>query len=59
MKEKRERGKQRIIIHAIPKPLRHMKRSSVEPQIENVEETGCLEPAFSQNTYEEGDVYKV
>ena len=27
-----------------------MKRSSVEPWIENVGETGCLEPAFKQNT---------
>ena len=29
-----------------------MKRSSVEPWIENVGETGCLEPAFKQNTNE-------
>ena len=27
-----------------------MKRSSVEQWIENVGETGCLEPAFKQNT---------
>ena len=30
--------------------MRHIKRSSVEPWIENVEETGCLKPAFKQNT---------
>ena len=27
-----------------------MKRSSVEPWIENVGEIGCLEPALKQNT---------
>ena len=27
-----------------------MKRSSVKPYIENFGETGCLEPAFNQNT---------
>ena len=30
--------------------MRHMKRSSVEPWIENVGETVYLEPAFKQNT---------
>ena len=30
--------------------MRQMKRSSVEPWIENVGETECLEPAFKQNT---------
>ena len=30
--------------------MRHMKRSCVEPWIENVGETGGLEPAFKQNT---------
>ena len=32
-----------------------MKRSSVEPWIENVGETGCLEPAFKQNTNDDDD----
>ena len=30
--------------------MRHMNRLSVEPWIENVGESGCLEPAFKQNT---------
>ena len=30
--------------------MRHMKRSSSEPWIENDGETGFLEPAFKQNT---------
>ena len=33
--------------------MRQMKRSSVEQWIENVEETGCLEPDFKQNTNDE------
>ena len=33
-----------------------MKISSVEPWIENVGETGCLEPAFKQNTNDDDDV---
>ena len=37
----------------ISKPMRHMKRSSVEPWIENVGETGCLVSAFKQNTNDE------
>ena len=36
--------------------MRHMKRSSVEPWIENVGETGCLEPAFKQNTNNDEDI---
>ena len=32
-----------------------MKRSSVEPWIENVGETGCLEPAFKQNTNDDDE----
>ena len=32
-----------------------MKRSSVEPWIENVGESGCLEPAFKQNTNDDND----
>ena len=32
-----------------------MKRSSVEPWIENVGETGCHEPAFKQNTNNDDD----
>ena len=32
-----------------------MKKSSVKPWIENERETGCLEPAFKQNTnYDDG-----
>ena len=34
-----------------------MKRSSVEQWIENVEETGCLEPAFKQNTNDDDDLF--
>ena len=34
-----------------------MKRSSVEPWIENIEETGCLEPAFKQNTNDDDDLW--
>ena len=36
----------------IKAPMRHMARryQSVEPLIENVGETGCLEPALTQNT---------
>ena len=33
-----------------------MKRSSVEPWIDNVGETGCLEPAFEKNTNDD-EVY--
>ena len=33
--------------------MRHMRRSSVEPWIENVVETECLEPTFKQNTNDE------
>ena len=33
-----------------------MKRSSIEPWIENVGETGCLEPAFKQNTNDDDDI---
>ena len=33
-----------------------MKRSSVEPWIENVGETGCLEPAFKQNTNDDDNM---
>ena len=33
-----------------------MKRSSVEPWIENVGETGCLEPAFKQNTNDDDEI---
>ena len=36
-----------------------MKRSSVEPWIENVGETGCLEPAFKQNTNDEGIILSI
>ena len=32
--------------------MRHMKRSSVELLTENIRETGCLEHAFNQNTFE-------
>ena len=35
--------------------MRHMKRSSVEPWIENVGQTGCLETAFKQNTNDDDD----
>ena len=34
-----------------------MKRSSVEPLIENVGETGCLEPAFKQNINDDDQIY--
>ena len=33
----------------------HMKRSSVELWAENVEKTGCLEPALEQNTNDDND----
>ena len=32
-----------------------MKRSSVEQWIESVGETGCLEPAFKQNTNDDDE----
>ena len=35
-----------------------MKRSSVEPWIENVGETECLEPAFKQNTNDDDEFNK-
>ena len=35
--------------------MSHMKRSSIEPLIENVGETGCLEPAFKQKTNDDDD----
>ena len=40
----------------ISKSMRHMKRSSVEPWIENVGGTGCLEPAFEQNTNDDDEL---
>ena len=45
-------GKLRIMTISnvsISKPMSHLKRSSVEPRIENVGETRSLEPAFNQN----------
>ena len=35
-----------------------MKRSSVKLCIENVGETGCLEPAFKQNNNDDDDIKK-
>ena len=39
----------------ISKQMRHVKRSSVEPWIEIDGETGCIEPAFKQNTNDDDD----
>ena len=35
-----------------------MKRLNVEPWIDNVGETGCLEPAFKQNTNDDENKVK-
>ena len=35
-----------------------MKRSIVEPWIENVRDTECLQPAFKQNTNDDDDELK-
>ena len=38
-----------------PRPMRHLKISIVELWAENVEETGCLEPALEKNTNDDDD----
>ena len=37
--------------------MKHMKISSVEPWIENVRETRCLDDAFKQNTNDDDVIF--
>ncbi len=50
MEGKKRRGKPRIIMLDDIKAGELNLKIKREPWIENVEETGCLEPAFKQNT---------
>ena len=53
MEGKRGRGKLRIMmLYDIKSDETHEK---IEPWIENVGETGCIEPAFKQNTNHDDD----
>ena len=53
-KEKKEE-ESHVWCLTISKPMSHMKRSIIEQWRDNVGETGCLVPAFKQNTNDNDD----